>query len=233
MTAAAASSMRTRDDGTLDVMGSIGGVRGLLEASLPAAGFLVAFVLTEDLTLAIILAVALSVVFTVIRLVQRGTLVQALSGLVGVVLCAVVAYRTGEARDFYVLGFVTNAAYLAAFIISIAVRWPFLGLLFGLLRGEGLSWRRDTVRRRRYAMATWLVSAVLLARLLVQMPLYFADDLAGLGIARLVMGLPLYALALWWGWMLTRPAAEGHEAPTGDGQHPPAGTGPAAGQDSS
>ncbi|HIW98908.1 MAG TPA: DUF3159 domain-containing protein, partial [Candidatus Nesterenkonia stercoripullorum] len=49
MTAAAASSMRTRDDGTLDVMGSIGGVRGLLEASLPAAGFLVAFVLTEDL----------------------------------------------------------------------------------------------------------------------------------------------------------------------------------------
>lgn len=57
---------------------------------------------------------------------------------------------------------------------------------------------------KRYTIATWLWIAMFLARLGVQAPLYFAgDDAVGaLGTARLVMGVPLFALVLWLTWRL-------------------------------
>ena len=42
------------------------------------------------------------------------------------------------------------------------------------------------------------------ARLLVQVPLYLAGEVALLGIARLVMGVPLWGLTLWLTWLLVR-----------------------------
>lgn len=209
LSSSAASKLEAREDGTLDVMASIGGVRGLAEASLPAAAFLIAFLVTEELGLSLIVSVALGALFAVARLVQRGSLVQSLSGLVGILICAWVAHQSGDARDFYLWGFITNSAYTLAFLVSIAVRWPFLGILFGLVRGEGLGWRHDKTKRRRYALATWIVIGVMVARLLVQVPLYLADSIAALGAARLVMGIPIYALALWIGWMITRPTVLG------------------------
>ncbi|MBO0596033.1 DUF3159 domain-containing protein [Nesterenkonia sp. E16_7] len=203
---AAGSRVRTGEDGSIDVLASVGGVRGLVESSLPAAAFLIAFLVTEDLMTALIISVAIGVGFAVLRLVQKGSLVQSLAGLAGILICALVAYRTGDARDFYAWGFLINAGYLLAFLVSILVKWPFLGLLFGIVRGEGLDWRRDPVRRRRYSLATWLLLAVPALRLIIQVPLYLADDVAGLGTARLVMGIPLYALALWVGWLISRPA---------------------------
>lgn len=203
---AAASRVQTGEDGSLDVLASVGGVRGLVESSLPAAAFLVAFLITEELMTALIISVAIGLGFAVVRLAQKGSLVQSLAGLAGILICALVAYRTGDARDFYAWGFLINAGYLLAFLVSILVKWPFLGLLFGIVRGEGLDWRRDPARRRRYSLATWLLLAVPALRLIVQVPLYLADDVAGLGTARLVMGIPLYALALWVGWLISRPA---------------------------
>ncbi|GAA4833520.1 DUF3159 domain-containing protein [Garicola koreensis] len=209
LSGAAAGRVRAREDGSLDVMASIGGWRGLAEASLPAAGFLIAYLLTEELVPAILLAVGLGAVFTVVRLLQRGSLIQSFSGLVGVGICAAFAYFSGDARGYYEPGFVINVAYLIGFGVSVLVKWPFMGILFGLIRGEGFDWRYDAVRRRRYALATWLIAAVLAARLVVQFPLYLADNVAALGVTRLVMGVPLYALALWLGWMLTRPGPQG------------------------
>ena len=40
------------------------------------------------------------------------------------------------------------------------------------------------------------------ARLGVQLPLYFADETGALGVARLVMGVPLFALAVLFTWLL-------------------------------
>ena len=92
-------------------------------------------------------------------------------------------------------------------VISIAVKWPLAGLLFGFIRGEGTDWRKEPGRLRAYVLATWIVIAVLALRLAVQVPLYFVgpDALVALGTARLVMGVPLYALGLWLAWMVSRP----------------------------
>ena len=64
-------------------------------------------------------------------------------------------------------------------VISIAVRWPFAGLLFGFIRNEGLEWRKDPARVKAYRLGTWVIIAVLVLRLVVQVPLYLMGE-AGL-----------------------------------------------------
>jgi hypothetical protein len=200
------SMAATTQDGSLDVLATIGGWRGLLESVLPSAVFLVAFITTQDLWGAGIAAVAVAAVFSIVRLLQRQSPLQALAGLAAVALCVVVALNTGQARDYYVWGFLTNAVYVLVLSVSVLVRWPLLGLVFGIIRNEGLGWRKDPRRRRRYALATWFLVTALALRLVVQVPLYAAELLTALGTARLVMGLPLYALALWLGWLVSAPS---------------------------
>ena len=61
---------------------------------------------------------------------------------------------------------------------------------------------------RRYDAATWLWVGLFGARLAVQVPLYLDGSVGWLGTARLVMGIPLWALVLWLTWVLVRrPAA--------------------------
>lgn len=201
------SGMRRNSHGQLDVMHAIGGWRGLSEALLPGALFLAVLIIGGQLAPALLSALSVAVAFTVIRLVQRQSLVQAVSGLVGVGVCALFANTTGDARDYYTPGFLINAVYGVALLISILVRWPILGVVFGYIRGEGLSWRADPLRMKSYRLATLFVVLMFVARLAVQLPLYYAENIAALGIARLVMGVPLYAMVLWLAWMVSRPAA--------------------------
>jgi len=73
------------------------------------------------------------------------------------------------------------------------------------------AWRSDRALMRRYAAATWLWIGLFAARLAVQVPLYLEGDVGWLGTARLVMGIPLWALVLWVTWVLVRrphPAAD-------------------------
>ncbi|MGG5751341.1 DUF3159 domain-containing protein [Zafaria sp. Z1313] len=203
------AGVRRGADGQVDVLATIGGVRGLAESVLPGLVFLVVFTVWQQLNPALIASLAVAAVFTVARLVQRTPLTQALAGLAGVVVCALVSRTTGEAKDYYVAGFFTNLAYGGAMVLSILLRWPLMGVVLGFIRGEGTTWRREPARLRAYAVATWIVVAVFAARLAVQVPLYFADNVPALGAARLAMGLPLYAIGLWLAWSLSRPPADG------------------------
>jgi len=153
-------------------------------------------------------AVAVALVLGVARLVQRQSPVQVLAGLAVVVLSVVVSLTTGQARDYYLWGFVTNAAYGLAFAVSVLVGWPAAGLVLGLVRAEGTRWRAHRRRRRAYAAATWILVAVFALRLAVQVPLYLGDAVTALGVARLVMGLPLYALGLWLAWSVSSPGQD-------------------------
>ena len=80
----------------MDVLHAIGGWRGLVETSLPSLLFLIFFTVTKDLNLALVIAVAAAGIFTVLRLVQRSKLIPAVSGIVGVAICAFTAFRTWE-----------------------------------------------------------------------------------------------------------------------------------------
>ena len=67
-----------------------------------------------------------------------------------------------------------------------------------------VSWRRDPELVRRYTIATWFWVGLFALRLLVKVPLYFAGDVAWLGTAHLVMGVPLWGLVLWLTWAVVR-----------------------------
>ena len=205
---AAKAGLHRSSNGNIDVLKSAGGIQGIAESILPGLMFLVVFTITRELTLALIFSLAAAAAFTVTRLFQRKPLTQALAGIAGVGVSAWLANTTGKAEDFYVPGFFTNAAYIVGMAISIAVRWPFAGLIFGFIRNEGLDWRKNPARVKAYQIGTWVIVAVLALRLLVQVPLYFMGEpgFAALATTRLLMGAPLYILGIWVAWLLTRPA---------------------------
>ena len=205
VSASMSANMRRTANGDVDVLHAIGGWRGLVESSLPAVAFLVLFTVTKELNLSLIAALVAAAAFTLIRLVQGSKLVSALTGLVGVAICAFAAYRTGNASDYFVVGFWTNGVYILAYLLSMLVRWPITGLIFAVIRGEALSWRQNPVRLRQYMLATWIITVLMMLRLAVQVPLYFANNVEALGATRLIMGLPLYALGVWLAWRVSAP----------------------------
>jgi ABC-type glycerol-3-phosphate transport system permease component len=196
-----------------DLLGAVGGVRGILEALLPGLVFLVVYSSLTSfadweaqaaLVPALGASVGLAVVFTIVRIVTKGQPTQAIAGLIGVLASAALALWTGNARDNYVLGFFTNAGYALALLVSLLVRWPALGLIVGFLMGDGLAWRDD---RRKYRAAQFLTLVwigLFVARLVVQVPLYLVDNVEALGATRLLMGVPLYALVLVFTWLVVR-----------------------------
>jgi len=188
---------------------AVGGPLGIAETSLPAVAFVGAYAVSgSDVQTAALVALALALALSIARLIRRESPRHALSGLIGVALAAFIATRSGRAEDFFLPGLLANLAYASAFLVSLAVRWPLVGVIVSQLDGEGSGWRRDPKRRRAFARATWLWAGVFILRLVVQLPLYLAGAVVALGIARTAMGLPLFALALWLTWLLVRrPAA--------------------------
>lgn len=183
---------------------AIGGWRGLVESVAPGLVFVVVYVATRELTPSIAASLGVALLTTTLRLVARSPVTQAVSGLGGVVIGVLWAWRSGEAQDYFAWGLVTNVVFAVAVLISILVRWPLVGLVVGAFRQSGTGWRQDRAAMRRYTAATWVWFALFAARLLVQVPLYWQAEVGWLGTARLVMGLPLWALTLWLTWVLVR-----------------------------
>lgn len=190
---------------------AMGGWRGILESVLPGLVFVVTYTLTYDastgesnLPLSLGLSVGLAVVFTAVRLVQRTPASAAFGGLIATAAAAVLALLTGRGEDNFVLGFITNAAYGTAFLVSAIVGWSLIGVAAGYLMGEGTAWRRDPRKRRVFFWLALAWAALFYARLGVQLPLYFAGDVATLGTLKLVMGLPLFAPLIAVTWLAAR-----------------------------
>ena len=203
---------------------AIGGWRGLIDSGLPTAVFVLVYALSgQALTPSVIAAVAAGLVIAIVRVVRREPLQQVAAGFAGLAIAAFVSWRTGRAQDFFLPGFLTNLGYGVAFLVSILVRWPLLGVAMGLLTGAGTSWRRDTTLRRTYTAASWIWVGVFFGRLAVQVPLYLAGAVTLLGIAKVILGTPLFIAAAYLSYRLLAPvyrrardAREAAEAPAPD-----------------
>ena len=188
---------------------AIGGWRGLIDSALPTVVFITGYAVSgQRLEPALIAALVSGIVIAGIRAVRRQPLQQVAAGFAGLAIAAFVTWRTGRAEDFFLPGFLTNIAYGSAFLISILVRWPLLGVVMGYLTGAGTAWRRDRTLYRTYAAASWIWVAVFASRLAVQLPLYFAGAITALGTARIIMGTPLFMAAAYLSDRLLRPAYE-------------------------
>jgi hypothetical protein len=176
---------------------------------LPGLAFVIAYTVSgQDLQVAIWAAVGLGAVLLVVRLARRETLQFAIAGFVGVAIAAFIAQKTGKAENFFLPGLLLNLGYALAYLISIIVRWPLIGVFVGPLVGDGMEWRKDPRLLRVYTRASWIWVGLFVLRLAVQLPLYLAKDLVALGVAKTAMGFPIFAIAVWLSYLVLRKDVE-------------------------
>jgi hypothetical protein len=175
---------------------ALGGVRGMIEAAVPTAAFTIAWLTTRELQLSLVISVGLAVLLVLVRIVQRQTVQFVLNSLLGIGIGALFAMRSGEAKDVFLPGILYNGAYSAVLVISILVGWPLLGFLIGTVTGDPTGWHADKPIVRLCTQLTWVLAVPCILRVLVQYPLYAADQLGWLATAKIVMGWPLQVAAL-------------------------------------
>jgi hypothetical protein len=188
-----------------DFFHALGGWGALLDIGLPWIAFLIVYAATDhNLKLALIVAIGSAAAIAVLRLIRRQPLRNVFGGFIGVLISAWVANRTGNAKDFYVPGLLTNLGYGALYLITVLIRWPLFGVLYGVITQTGTAWRRDPAMLKGFSRATMVFVGLFAIRLIVQVPLYFTGSLNALGIAKIGLGLPFYALALWLAYAVLR-----------------------------
>jgi len=174
----------------------LGGWRGMVESSIPVIVFVAVNIVTE-LRPAVIASVAVAVAIAALRLAQRRPIRHAVNGLFGVGVGALIALRTGNEKDFYLPGILYGIGYGLVLLGSAVVRQPLVGWLWSVIVAGGRSeWRQDPRLVRTFTWLTVLWGVVWLAKVGVQAALYLADMDTALGVARLALGYPPYALLL-------------------------------------
>ena len=172
----------------------MGGISGLIYSSLPVLVF-VPISSLFGLTPAIIAALAVAALILVWRLVRRESTQPAISGFMGVGFCALIAYLMGESKGYFLLGIWSSLFWAAVFLLSVLIRRPIVGYIWGWVNGHDRAWRgvRRAVVAFDIATITWVL--VFASRFIVQRHLYDADQTGLLGVARIAMGWPLTAVA--------------------------------------
>jgi hypothetical protein len=177
----------------------LGGVRGVLESSIPIAVFII--VNFWALRPAMIVSIASALLIAVVRLLHRQTIRHAVNGVFGVAIGVAFAWRTGSAKDFYLPGIILSAVYGLAMIASVLVRRPLVGWIWSLLiAGGSTRWQDRPPMVRLFSRLTLLWAGTYLVKVAIQTWLFgntgAHDPGTALGIARLALGYPPYALLL-------------------------------------
>ena len=188
------------------VLQAFGGKKGLIDSGIPAVIFLVVFNIFDALRPALISAIAVSALLTLMRLARRETVQHAMSGFIGVLICAWFANRTGNASDLYIPKLLTNLGYGTVYLIGNLVGWPIMGLVLGPILGENLKWRNHPERKRAYTLASWLWVAMFFTRIAVQYPIYRTGNVNLLGTVNLAMGYPLFIATAYGTWQIIKNA---------------------------
>ncbi len=202
---AAASGIGFIASEQLNLLTAVGGWRGIIESVVPTLLFLVLYVVMGDYIIPAIITLGMCILPIVIRLLQRISPAPAISGLLAMLLSVFLAWRTGEASNIFLFGILVNAVYAVVLLLSVLFKYPLFGVIIGFIKGESLAWRKELRLRELkvvYYQITLLWIAVFTLRLIVQVPIYFAHNVSLLGVTKIAMGLPLFAVALWFSWAL-------------------------------
>lgn len=187
------------------LLAGMGGWLGVVETVLPSVLFGTSFAITGEALVSVSLAGGTSAAFILYRLITRKSASSALIGALAVGFAAWLALREGgQAVDYFIPGFITNAAYGSVLLLSIIVRWPLIGVLVEVLRGHDMSWRKNRKILTIYSAVTAFWVGFFSLRLAIQLPLYFAGNTELLATARVAMGPPLYALVIVTTWLMLR-----------------------------
>ena len=183
----------------------IGGWSGTVITAIPPVVFVIVNAFA-GLRPAIIAAIASGVALAGYRIARKQPTQQAISGLFAVLIAALIAARTGQARGYFLFGIWTSFAYAVPFAVSLLARRPLVGLVWEFLDPtpgpDGVRWYRRRPLLRAYDIATAAGTVVFLARGLVQWKLYGDNATGWLAFARVAMGYPLWIAAVGLGFLV-------------------------------
>ena len=173
----------------------LGGRRGAVDASIPPAVFVVAWLASgRSIGWAAAAAIAAGVAVGIWRLARGRRVTASVASVAAVSLAALIAVRTGRAEDFFLIQLLLNVASALAWTLSILIRWPLLGVVVGVALGQKTRWRRDRDLVRAYGNASWVwVLGQYLLRVLVFGLLWWSGWVVALGVARVALSWPLVA----------------------------------------
>jgi hypothetical protein len=187
----------------------LGGGKGAFDASLPPVAFVLGWLGGgSSIAWGSAAAVASALAVGLVRVAREHTVRAARNAVVSlaaVIVAALVALHTGRAQDFFLIQLLSNVASAVLWAASVALRWPLLGVVVGLLLGQKARWRQDSALLRGYSRASLTWSCQYLVRVAVYLPLWWSGQLVALGVARTVLTWPLQALTIAVsGWVLYR-----------------------------
>ncbi|GID25935.1 DUF3159 domain-containing protein [Paractinoplanes brasiliensis] len=202
----------------------LGGVRGLIESSIPVLAFVALNVILGDTVVglekrtalywAIGGAVLSALAIGAFRLARKQPVRHAVNGLFGIAVGAFLAWRTGNAEDFYLPGILLTFAQAAALLISVLVRKPIIGYVWGIMANKGQQNWFDNARLFRtfqWLTLVWVVSLSLRAG--IQFVLWQMGEANALGIVRILISWPIYAATFaFTAWAIHRVTSEQQKA---------------------
>ena len=187
--------------------------QGIVDTLVGPLIFLVLFK-TAGLDAALIGAGAAALVVVGVRRLRGQPLTSAWYGVAGVVLGALLAKATGSGSGYFLPKVVTNALYGTAFLVSVVIGKPLIGIAWAFFHRQPIAWGyRDEVRRV-FAVLTLMWAGGYFLRAIVYGVLIASDkDRTGtLATASIVLGLPLTGALLAVTLLVIRRSL-GHQSP--------------------
>nr|WP_216853787.1 DUF3159 domain-containing protein [Phytoactinopolyspora halotolerans] len=183
----------------------LGGRTGAIDATVPPVVFVAVWLASGESVPAGVVGALIAAAAVAGWRLRRGTPPRAaLVGVLSVAVAALIVLRTGRAADFFLVQLASNAASALAWAVSIAVRWPLLGVVVGTVLGQRTRWRRDPALLRAYSRGSWVWVLQYVIRVAVFAPLWMADQALALGGARVALSWPLVAACLAVSWWVVR-----------------------------
>lgn len=168
--------------------------------ALPTVAFVVGWTWQRDVKVAVGASAVIVLTLLIVRLATRQTPRYVLSAVFATAIAAYFALRSGKAEDAFLPGILTNAAWAVGSLFSVVIRWPIIGFMVAAgdpqMAQDPTAWRRDrglVAVCQRLTMVLVLLYAV---RVLVMFPLYLAEQVTLLGVAKIALGWPAYLCAL-------------------------------------
>ena len=166
--------------------------QGIVDTLVGPLIFLVLYKLA-GLNAALIGAGAAALAVVGLRRLRGQPLTSAWYGVAGVVLGAVLAKATGSGSGYFLPKVVSNAFYGAAFLVSVLIGKPLIGIAWAFFHRQPLAWGyRDEVRRVFSALTLMWAGGYFLRAIVYGVLIASDKDRTGsLATVSIVLGLPL------------------------------------------
>lgn len=178
----------------------LGGWYGSIETALPTVAFVLMYVIREDVRVAVLAAVGVTFIMLAVRMFIGGSVRYVLSSLLAIGIAAFFALRSGDAADAFLPGIMFSAGYGVLALLSILGRWPIIGFIVAAAdpnyaKDPG-AWRKDRPLVSVCSKLTWVLFSLFVIRVALMLPLYLADQVVWLGVAKIALGWPAYLVAI-------------------------------------